>query len=283
MKSKNKKQKRAGPFICWSEDEDKLIKKLYKNKSCTEILKHFPQRTWHSLRNRVKFLNLKRRGYKLNDLSSLNNESVESFYWIGLLIADGHFTEKRISLGLHKKDINHLEKFKKFVQSQNKIQLYKSNMCVFAPCDKINVQKIIKRFKISSNKTHNPINLSWFLDKKPEFFLSFICGFIDGDGTVFKRKNRKESYTISIVGYKTWIKNFHIINDFLYNYFKENKRKIGVKLVKRFSRCPNDPIKRKNTIATIAISNSNLIKNFTKKIKELKIPAMERKWGKVSI
>lgn len=277
-------RKMAGLSYCWSIEEDKLIAQLYKTMSCTQILQYFPDRTWHSLRNRIRVLKLKRRDFKLNDLSYLNLETPEAYYWLGLLMADGHFTEKRISITLHKRDKKHLEKFAKFIDSKNKIQqVKKTNCCVFAPADKQNVQKIIQKFNISSNKTHNPIDLSIFNKLPNDLFISFICGFIDGDGTVYKRVKRNRSYTINVVGYKTWLDNFNFMNNHLYKILNEEKRDKGVILRTRWTGIPNDPTPRKVIQAWINISNSNLIVKLKQEIIRLNLPFLTRKWDKIVI
>src|SRR6185312_6221316 len=89
------------------------------------------------------------------------NDSLESFYWIGFLLADGSFVGKRyIAISLSLTDINHLDEFKKFLKTDNTICVkrrasgFTSNiaMATLRIGDKFTVEKLCEKFNIDTNK-----------------------------------------------------------------------------------------------------------------------------------
>jgi len=53
---------------------------------------------------------------KLADLSPLLNETLEAYYWMGFIMADGHLSKQnRLTVTLAIKDSDHLLKLKEFV------------------------------------------------------------------------------------------------------------------------------------------------------------------------
>ena len=64
----------------------------------------------------------------MNDFIFNKIQSPNQAYWLGFLTADGSIWGEKIQIGLATKDIGHLEKFKKFLNSSNKIST-KMNHC----------------------------------------------------------------------------------------------------------------------------------------------------------
>src|SRR5690606_7825362 len=54
-----------------------------------------------------------------NKLKNLLNNTDESFYWLGFIMADGYIAKdkSRLEITLCEKDLNHLEKFNKFINN----------------------------------------------------------------------------------------------------------------------------------------------------------------------
>lgn len=56
-----------------------------------------------------------------------NINTEEKAYWLGFLYADGCITDKRIIVDLHIKDIEHIKKFQKYVDSSHKLWIHGDN------------------------------------------------------------------------------------------------------------------------------------------------------------
>lgn len=113
-------------------------------------------------------------------------------YWLGFLMADGHIndTSKKGSLQLHIhlsiKDIDHLKKFHKTINSKNKITFGKTNDIISNHSSDILCGDLIKLGCTPRKSltlifpTEIPINL----------INHFIRGYFDGDGSVCLHKGR---------------------------------------------------------------------------------------------
>jgi hypothetical protein len=108
-------------------------------------------------------------------------------YWAGFIAADGcirGYHDHYLSLGLSKKDISHLEKFKRDLRLSNKITIYdKHNSCITGLSSNKICDDLKNNFNITprKSKTLKPPNI-----KNKTNILSFIAGYIDGDGSVGK-------------------------------------------------------------------------------------------------
>ena len=145
---------------------------------------------------------LKKKGIIINNLQNERNTNIDIFekidneekaYWLGFLYADGNLSKnfnKTISIALKESDINHLEKFKKFIECKNSIKLIEKYKAV--------------RFNFSSKKVHKDlINLGCVPAKSLiltfpteqqvplEFQRHFIRGYFDGDGCLSYSNNNK--------------------------------------------------------------------------------------------
>lgn len=137
----------------------------------------------------------------------------ESAYWAGFIAADGCITGETLKICLSYKDIEHLEKFKKFLQSTHKIS---SNT------DKYYRAEIgFKNIQINEDLEYNynitpKKSLIYEMPLLPEEVLPhFVRGYFDGDGCIcesFSNKNSKTAtlYT-TIVGSKLLIPELYNI------------------------------------------------------------------------
>jgi hypothetical protein len=196
----------------------------------------------------------------------LLEDKLESFYWIGFLLADGHFSKKeRIKLVISIKDINHLERFKKYLDCTTDISI-KDKMCLLSLQNKEICPMLCDKFNIDSNKTYNPPNFNLYNFDKILIF-SLIIGFIDGDGCINKVYKRKDS-NIRIHIHSSWIDNLLFIEDFIYEYFSLDK-------YKKLSLVGNDGY------SSLTISNNILLKKIKKECIRLNLPIMLRKWDNI--
>jgi len=202
---------------------------------------------------------------RIADLSVLLKECPASYYWMGFLIADGHFYETAIKLHLAEADRDHIEKFRKFVSYTGK-----AKSCTMNAMNPMIVKQIREKFDVSNRKTYCPCDIKWMLEK-PDLFFSFIVGMIDGDGHLAKRKGMVSSIAVKL--HKNWLGNLKIVEKFLYEYF----------LIERFKRYKKNFLSKiiKSGYAQIILSDTSLISAMKQKSLEMNLPFMLRKWHDV--
>ena len=116
-----------------------------------------------------------------NIFEVINTE--EKAYWLGFLYADGYvgLTDNRVELTLQLSDVNHIEKFKTFLNSDCKISTnsYRSRLSI--------KDEKIKKDLINLGCTPQKSLILKFPtdDKVPkELIRHFIRGYFDGDGSL---------------------------------------------------------------------------------------------------
>lgn len=113
----------------------------------------------------------------------------------------------RQSLSISTKDLEHLQKYAKFVESS--VRIHKS-VCTVSVQDKFYTPKICKKFDIKQNKTYNPPT---FVQNNKN--ISLLIGYIDGDGSI--NLQYKRNYPILRIkchsSWIDWLTNFaNILN-----------------------------------------------------------------------
>lgn len=161
-----------------------------------------------------------------NIFEKINTE--EKAYWLGFLYADGSLYKNskghyRFELGLQQKDLNHIEKFKKFISSKHKIhyrEATKSYRIIFNDSkfcnDLINLGCVPKKSLILKFPTEKQV--------PKELINHFIRGYFDGDG--YLSKPPKE-LTLSLLGTKEFLNCLLIYIDSSKKILKKDKRHIN--------------------------------------------------------
>lgn len=213
--------------------------------------------------------------YKTKDLGILLEDTPETYYWIGFLLADGTFYRKDRAIGLclGDKDKEHLLKFRAYVKSSCAVTIRKtkgtfdSNTSVLRQIwvsYKEVVPTLMDKFGIYSRKTYNPPDLP--IIENNNLFFSLLIGFIDGDGSISTVNNKYTEIRIKI--HKTWDV---LLQNFIYRLYNF----IGVSSPKgRY-------IKDKYYVCTIG--NSKAMRLLKNKAIELKLPILQRKWNKIDL
>jgi len=267
----------------WKEEEQYLLENWASGLK-EDILKRL-NRKWGSIIFRAGKLGVKRRGiYSTGNLSKLLEETPIAYYYIGLLMADGHFSKNNcIDISLHEEDKNYLQKYANYVEYRKEMPCRvghgnTGNQYRVGISDQKIVPEIIKKFNLSSRKTYAPPKLTDIKNNNADLYFCLFIGFIDGDGNIRYKKNRKKELRktcdIRITCHGTWLENFIEYEEFLYKYFsleKNSKKKIP------------DLNGRKE--AYFYISDMDLIKKIKSKIVELGIynNVMHRKWDKIDL
>ncbi len=234
--------------------EDYLLKN-YPTESKERIMKELDL-SWNYIQKKSCLFKIERNIYESkcnNTISKLIDFSnMESCYWIGFLLADGHINNKNIiEINLSSADEQHLKKLTDFLSLSNKIHT-KNSISRLTICDVITISKLSKIFKWETNKTKKPPTIP---PLSYDQIFSLIIGFIDGDGSVSKDGIR----------IKCDISWKEIIEYFYSTLTKEYKTFDITSDGCSFVRIGSDHIK---TIKSKAI--------------ELNLPILNRKWGKIT-
>lgn len=219
-----------------------------------------------------------KRIYNVND-NFFETPDVLNSYWAGFIAADGCIRigqkQNTLNIGLSSKDFEHLNAFKNNIEFEGSIKtqcvkkIYKNDEKIFESSSlTITSQKIsddlYQNFNITPRKslTLLPPNIS-----EPNLVDAFICGYIDGDGSVclYKHNIRKvqDALSISIIGtYEvlTWI--------------KERFTQI---LGKEFGSINKHHNSEKNTYV-YCIGQSKGAREIFKHFYNLNVPKLKRKW-----
>ncbi len=190
------------------------------------------------------------------EMSNLLNDSLEKYYWLGFLIADGHFSKtNRLVVGLSAKDENHLVKLQHFLKIEKITKTSKKySKVLIQGMDSEIISTIKNQFKIKSNKTKNPCDISSI---KGDNLLAFSIGLIDGDGSICKFSKRKDAF-IRVKLYHTWLDNL--------NYLFPNRTKIN-------------PM----GYAEAFITGWPHVKSFKQFAIRHSLPILERKWDRIDL
>lgn len=247
-----------GKAIPWTQEQVLYLKKYYPYKPTSDLCK-FLNKNAHAINQYAGT----RKIYKVvatrakNNLMALFNESLESFYWLGMIAADGYVSkEGHLMLVQCLKQRRHLQKFANFISSKISIiknqGINKTDSCRVNAMNGKEALKIRSLFGTITQKTYDPLNIAWL--KKDSHFLAFLIGFIDGDGTI-----RKGGY-IRIQCHGNMLQTFTKMNERIFKIFKEygkvfmgnrenkyatfdlNKRKIVIG-IKKFALINDLPIK----------------------------------------
>ena len=202
---------------------------------------------------------------KKGDVSRLLNGSLESYYWLGYLLADGGFTEnKRLKLVLGKEDQHQVKAFCEYLGKDYKGKYSASFM------SKDVVPKICSLLGISDRhpKTYNGCNLDKIKCIPEESRVALFVGFIDGDGSIQYQTNRSTT-KISVKLHSSWLEFLKYMQKDLHRYFSET-----------FLSAPH--INSKG-YAYMSIGSFSLQKSLKRFVEVNKLPVLCRKWSKIDV
>ena len=207
-------QRNQSNQILWKDGQKEEIVRLYTEEKMSINQLHSTYGIhYNTVKKILKEYNISMRTRseshtKDNRLSSIFSkiDSEEKAYWLGFLAADGCISGNYIVITLQGKDIEHLEKFRKFLNvTDTKIQKYKRDnreYCRFSIANK-QMANDLKQLGIVENKSLilMPPNIP------PEFEMDWIRGFFDGDGglSYSKNSNRWQSYANSTKEVLQWV------------------------------------------------------------------------------
>lgn len=158
-------------------------------------------------------------------------DTAEKAYWLGFLAADGCVFDRgknaSVLINIHQRDKKHLEKFANFMNTNAKIveHIQTEGFSNNTPMVKI----VLNSIKLARDLTEKGICPKKSLILKPpkiekQFWLPYILGYFDGDGSVFSTK--QNLWGISIEGTKEtleWINSILNISEKLEKRNQDNK------------------------------------------------------------
>lgn len=190
-----------------------------------------------------------------NIFEVINTE--EKAYWLGFLYADGYvgLTDNRVELTLQLSDVNHIKKFKTFLNSDCKISTnsYRSRLS-------IKDEKIKKDLINLGCTPQKSLTLKFPTDDKipKELIRHFIRGYFDGDGSLCVTEKTK---SIDILG----------TYDFLYQLCLESNIATSKIYVSK---------SKSNKVFRIVLGSRLDLYNFSKYIYDDCNIYLDRKYGK---
>lgn len=182
-----------------------------------------------------------------------------SAYWAGFIAADGSITGNRLKIKLKKEDESHLLQFKEDIKTEAKIfngSGFRNLKECFYSLIYINSFKIVESLKVIYNiypKKSLNLDPPFIIDE--DLIKSFILGYFDGDGTIYKKG---KYLCVRFYGSKNlllWIKD---------NFEKFYNSKTG-------------NVNKKGNIATYEL-NPKATLFFIELLKDLDLPKLKRKW-----
>lgn len=273
----------------WGEDELKKLKSFYSNSSKETLLKLFPTRTWSGILGMAKKLKIDRLEYYHNELKNHNlkvllEDKKQTYYFIGLLMADGYFNGRGIILSQTIKNSKIIDNFGEYINCNNIKQYngsgdviiqgkktYGNNLKIINATDLNLVPKIMEKFDIIyekniKTKTYYPPTVLLFDKMSDKLFLSYLIGFIDGDGSITKEIRNGNS--IIITSHKNWLPVLKNWSNRLEEIFK---CKLSEKSLKKEKDC-----------YMLRIYNQSIIKPLKEFIIKNKLMVNENKWGRIN-
>lgn len=205
--------------------------------------------------------------HPIGHIEKLLEDTPEAYYWIGFLLADGHFSrDEKISLELAVVDAVHVERYAKFIGS-NVSARKKDGKYRTATMNKSICAMIKTKFDIHPRKTYCPPDMhrySFSLD----LWFSLICGYLDGDGCIKANTGSPTGQAISFHVHSSWLGVLNVMQDKLEAIFGIRS---GVATID------------KRGYASLTMCKQQLFIEMKKRAMALKLPLLERKWNKIDV
>ena len=200
-----------------------------------------------------------------NKIEKLLEDTPEAYYWIGYLLADGHFYTQRLKFTQNGVDKISVENFKKYIEATCDVKYdNKIDQASFSIMSIDVVPKIMKKFDIKSDKTYNPPSREIFENMDIDLLAYLFIGFVDGDGHIANLHNRPD-YNLRIKVHSSW---YGVLNVFI-------ERLFGLSGYVKIN---------KQGYAEAPTGDSQILKKFKKKYFEnISFEPLHRKWDVIDL
>jgi len=273
----------------WSETEDSVLITHWRNFKKSELMELLPGRTWAAVLLHAAKLGLTRdttsttvnthkaKSYidGTSKISALLEETPEAYYWAGFIAADGHISKRRrLRITLAQKDEAHLQLFCKFINAnppKKRLSNTGYGQCYISLQD-LGFLPFTEKFNITSRKTYD---LRTPNIPDDSLFLSFLAGFVDGDGGIRTLDGRSD-VNLHLVGHVNSLSVFMEWADRFNSLIPSSQTN---------SRITAGSVPRIDSSGYVrwCISNNETIRAFKRSLLSLNLPLMARKWDLVDI
>jgi len=255
----------------WTEKDNVLFEQIYPTSTQDELLKAFPDRTKAAINIHASLLGLRksRNPYITTNCSYLLEDTPETFYWTGFILADGNISNARLKVSISVKDKEHLHRLASKLNTAVSIHDHKSNfgggrMCQISCMDKKNILAFANKFQIHDNKTYNPPKHYGFDDY---LMISMLIGIIDGDGCINNQTGRNDCI-IRIKCHSSWCNFYAMLHQLLDEHFGSKSK----------------PPKVSNSgYMEWTIADYRLVKGLKRFALDNQLPILGRKWDKIDL
>lgn len=251
------------PQIVWTKEKIELLKVEYPKGNNKNLCKNFGI-SYQALVCAAGRFGVTGKLLNRYKLKSLMEDTLENYYWMGFIMADGYISEGgELKIGLSQNDKNHLQKLATklnidIIDKEFKTTYNLAKVSNITCKDIVYGVELRKKMNIVGQKTYNPPCLDFI--KTNEQFLSFFAGFADGDACVCFRGSDRP-YLLRLNCHGSWIKNFE--------YMAEKLREFGYKVTTTIDN---------RGYSVLRMSTSGHILSLRDKFVEMGLPIMERKW-----
>lgn len=182
------------PLSLSEKGREKIIKNYLEGKSTSKMAIEYDMST-ESICEILERNNIPRDYdrsiYSINHNAFENIDTEEQAYWLGFLYADGYNKENgSVQLALKADDVDHLNKFKEFLEYTGVLYKHKTNGSYSLQVHSKQMSADLLRHGVMRRKTF----ICKFPDLKKELVPHFIRGYFDGDGYVSKNR-----YSLEII------------------------------------------------------------------------------------
>jgi hypothetical protein len=247
----------------WTSDENDFLRENYSWGEKPFLCERLKGRTWEAIKIQTSKLGLSRQNMpqKMWDGRVLLEEIPASYYWIGFLLADGHFSKNyRIKFHLQEADFEQVVKFSRYINYSGELK-----GPYIAVRDRAIVEKLMKKFDIKNDKSYSPAKIDWVSDDN--LFVSLFVGFIDGDGCISKQYGR-EDCLLRIKLHSSWLENLACFST-----------RVGYILDYKL---PEPKINNKG-YAQWMTGDNEFLRTLNAKVNDLSLPVLTRKWDKIDM
>ena len=204
--------------------------------------------------------------YKIGNVGRLLDGSLQSYYWLGFILADGSFDRKqqRLKVGLGEEDQNHLKVFVEYLGKEFTSKYSASFMdskIVPVIAEKLGLDK-------TTPKTYCQPDVSAYLKLNDHEFLALFVGFVDGDGSIQYQTSR-ETVKVTIKLHATWLDLLEYMVQRVFSIFKREYQ--------------SEAIVDNRGFAKVSFANFKLIREIKEFIISNNIVVLDRKWNKINL
>jgi hypothetical protein len=170
----------------------------------------------------IKTISKSKQKYKINEEIFKEIDTEEKAYWLGFLFADGYNNTNKnsVALTLSNVDLDHLYKFKNFVETNKPIRRNNDNSSKLVLENKL-ISSDLNNHGVIQNKTHK----LEFPNIESKLENHFIRGYFDGDGCITYGKIIGKYANISIVSNKIFLEKIVDKININFTYTKRHKKK----------------------------------------------------------